>query len=317
MAAKSLLHDAPRGTFDVTLFDAQQRIGGLWPSHKDDSAGLVHPRMVANQSKHTVQFSDLAWPEDAPQLPRAWHIGQYLALYLQTYCADAKLSLGTRVEKAEPQTASTSDGLQNGWRVQTRSLQGEVKEETFDYLLVASGFFGKPALPSIGHGDHEIPVIHSSQYRDLQGLLGQTDGSGGKVLVVGGQMSGVEILGTIASHLSSAVHSPGPSPIPNPEKYTVHHIAQQPVWVFPLHTSPKVGTDKDPESLFTMLTRHSPPHLLLLFYPSTWGPTTFPTESIPSPTRRDTSPWTRPRSSIPFIKPLSEPTSQSSRQQLP
>ncbi|KAK4156643.1 hypothetical protein C8A00DRAFT_30496 [Chaetomidium leptoderma] len=247
VAAKSLLHDAPRGTFDVTLFDCQTRIGGLWPSHKDDSTGLVHPRMVANQSKHTVQFSDLAWPEDVPQLPRAWHVGQYQAEYLQTYCSGAKLILGTRVEIAQPLDTSTSDGLPSGWWVQTRSLEGEVKEDTFDYLLVASGFFSNPALPPMSHRDHDVPVIHSSRYRDLPGLLGKANASGGKkILVVGGQMSGVEIAGTIASHLSSAVHSPGPSPILNPEKYSVHHIIQQPVWVFPLHTSPMPTSSAPP-----------------------------------------------------------------------
>lgn len=239
MAAKSLLHDAPKGTFDVTLFDTQTRIGGLWPLRKDDGAGLVHPLMVANQSRHTVQFSDLAWPEDAPHLPRAWQVGQYLDRYLHTYCRGANLNLGSRVEKAEPLSSPV------GWRVQARSIQGEVTEHTFDYLLVASGFFGRPFLPKINQGDGEAPVIHSSQYRHLQGLLDKTNGKGGKILVVGGQMSGVEIAGTIASHLSSAVHSPGPSLVSNPDKYSVHHIIQKPVWVFPLHTSPKVRASKN------------------------------------------------------------------------
>jgi hypothetical protein len=58
--------------------------------------------------------------------------------------------------------------------------------------------------------------------------------------VVGGQMSGVEIAGTIATHLSSAANSPGPSCIPEPGSYSVHHVIQRPVWVFPLHTSPNV-----------------------------------------------------------------------------
>lgn len=242
-AAKSLLHDAPPGTFDVTVFDSKVRIGGLWPSHKDDSTGLVHPYMVANQSIHTVQFSDLAWPEDAPQLPQAWKVGQYLAAYLERYCSGAKLRLGTRVDKAEPLGASTttSSGSPSSWRVRTCSTQGGEREEVFDHLIVASGFFGKPTLPPVsGHAHHRIPVIHSSQYRNLPDLFGNTGRSGGKILVVGGQMSGVEVAGTIATHLSSATHSPEPSPIPNPDKYTVHHIVQRPVWVFPLYTSPNV-----------------------------------------------------------------------------
>ncbi|KAJ4297386.1 hypothetical protein N0V88_004305 [Collariella sp. IMI 366227] len=245
VAAKSLLHDVPTGTFDVTIFDGQPRIGGLWPSHKDDTAGVVHPRMVANQSKHTVQFSDFAWPEDAPQFPRAYQIGQYLSRYLKTYCSGAKLNLGAHVEKAEPLSGSTDDGPIFGWRVEARTAQGEITEEIFDYLLVATGFFGKPALPSLVQGC-QVPAVHSSQYRDLQSLLGKTDGSGGKILVVGGQMSGVEISGTIASHLSSAVYSPETSPIANPEKYSIHHITQKPSWVFPLHTSPKPTSSVPP-----------------------------------------------------------------------
>ncbi|KAL1843872.1 hypothetical protein VTJ49DRAFT_7223 [Mycothermus thermophilus] len=206
VAAKSLLHDAPRGTFDVTVFDSQSRIGGLWPADKADNAGLVHPRMVANQSKHTVQFSDLTWPQDSPQLPRAWQVGEYLARYRDKYLSGAKLRLGTRVEKAEPLVSP-----QLGWRVQTHSNKGETKEEMFDYLLIASGYFGRPALPPVASDDAQIPVIHSSQYRDLPSLLGKTGGQGTKILVVGGQMSGVEIAGTIASHLSSVVNSPGRS----------------------------------------------------------------------------------------------------------
>ena len=207
--------------------------------------------MVANQSKHTVRFSDLAWSDDDPQLPRAWQVGRYLARYYQAYCSDAALCLGTSIVKAEPLGASSADGVQSGWRVQTRSPQGDVKEDSFDYLLVASGFFGKPYLPPVAQGGHQVPVVHSSQYRHLQSLLGNTNGTGGKILVVGGQMSGVEVAGTIASHLSSALHSPESSPISNPDKYTIQHVTQQPVWVFPLHTSPKVRTGRRTESSFT------------------------------------------------------------------
>ncbi len=280
VAAKSLLHDAPAGTFDVTLFDSQTRLGGLWPAHGNDATGLVHPRMVANQSKHTVQFSDLAWPDDAPELPRAWQVGQYLARYHQAYCSGATLRLGTRVERAEPLQADANHGREAGWVVQTCSPEGEMQQEQFDYLLVASGFFGKPFLPSVSEGDHKVPIIHSSQYRDLPGLLGKGDFTGSKILVVGGQMSGVEIAGTIASHLSSATHSPSPSLVPNPDKYTIEHLIQQPVWVFPLHTSPKVSAHLESAPIIPPLTTHSPKHPHRPFCHWTWGHTTSPTGSI-------------------------------------
>ncbi|KAK0632720.1 hypothetical protein B0T14DRAFT_419304 [Immersiella caudata] len=241
VAAKSLLHDVPSGTFDVTIFDSQPRLGGLWPSSKDDSAGLIHPLMVANQSKHTVQFSDLAWEDSVPEFPRAWQIGCYLGRYSQTYCRDAKLRLGTRVEKAEPLSSADRQ-----WRVRVLPDGGDAQEYTFNYLLVASGVFSKSFCPPLASTDQTTPILHSSQYRDLSSLLGNSNNDGGKILVAGGQMSGVEIAGTIAAHLSSARHAPGSSLLPNADKYHVHHITPRPAWVFPLFTSPKPTSSSPP-----------------------------------------------------------------------
>ncbi|KAK3395379.1 FAD/NAD(P)-binding domain-containing protein [Sordaria brevicollis] len=227
VAAKSLLHDQPSGTFSVTIFEAQNRLGGLWPSAKHDHAGFVHPLMVTNQSKHTVQFSDLAWPDDAPEFPRAWHIGRYLERYHDRYCRDAELHLGERVVHTELLQPAEQNAEGAKWKVRTCSQDGQQLDHMFDYLLVASGFFGKPVTPSAvatcGSGD--IPVIHSSQYRTLSALLEQTKGQGRKIVVVGGQMSGVEIAGTIATHLSSALHSPGSSTLRDLDKYAIHHPA--------------------------------------------------------------------------------------------
>ncbi|RYO93058.1 hypothetical protein DL762_001321 [Monosporascus cannonballus] len=209
VAAKTLLHDVAPGSFKVTVFDAQSRIGGLWPNRKDDGGGLVHPLMVANQSRHTVQFSDLAWHESDPQMPRAWQVGQYLERYLKRYVGGADLRLGHRVVDAELEDGGT-------WRVQTESSNGP-ETSLFDYLLVGTGFFGKPIWPDYVPREAEVPIIHSSKYRSLKSLLGNQKGRGGKILVIGGQMSGIEIAGTIATHLSSAVNSPGEKEIEEPE----------------------------------------------------------------------------------------------------
>ncbi|KAK7732548.1 hypothetical protein SLS53_008435 [Cytospora paraplurivora] len=245
VAAKTFLHQ-PSGSeheYSVTVFDPQPRIGGLWPADKHDDAGLVHPLMIANQSRNTMQFSDLAWDnEDAPQLPRAWHVGRYLQRYLSRYCAFEeerfRLRLGWRVEKTVP-----VDDADKGrrWKVTARSEDGVVVENDYDYLLIASGFFGKPAVPDVpGLKEAQargIPVVHSSRYRDLETLLPHADGKGGKILIVGGQMSGVEIAGTVASHLSSAANSPSQNELPGADEYTIHHIIQRPLWVFPLYVS--------------------------------------------------------------------------------
>lgn len=227
----------------MTIFDAQRRIGGLWPTRRDDVDGLVHPLMLANQSKHTVQFSDLAWAPEDPDFPRAWMVGRYLERYIERYlkgtdaATAANVKLGHRVVETE---LSPEDG---SWTVTVESEAGGRETSVFDYLLVSSGFFGKPVVPDVisGGAGTEIPVVHSSKYRDLRTLFPDGVKNGGKILVVGGQMSGVEIAGTIATHISCAVNAPDPSPVPNAEKLTVEHLTQRPTWVFPLHTTPKVS----------------------------------------------------------------------------
>ncbi|KAI0125645.1 hypothetical protein BJ170DRAFT_631974 [Xylariales sp. AK1849] len=236
-AAKALLHDVSPGTFTVTIYDSQPRIGGLWPLSKTDTAGLVHPLMVANQSKHTVQFSDLAWGDDVPQLPKAWQVGQYLDRYSKRY-GGADIHLAHRVVRTELQDSGS-------WKIETESETGS-QTSVFDYLLVTTGFFGKPVWPEYVPREADIPIVHSSSYRDLETLLAKSNGRGGKILVVGGQMSGIEIAGTIASHLSSAVNSPGERTIPNAEKYSIHHIVHRPSWVFPLFTSARPDASAPP-----------------------------------------------------------------------
>lgn len=248
VAAKNLLHHSSSASgsdsgFSVTVFDPQPRIGGLWPSDKTDGAGLLHPLMVANQSKHTMHFSDLAWEDKSLQLPRAWQVGKYLHRYLDKYCAfegsKFHLRLGWKVEKATPR----GNKEHTSWLVTARSEEGLVDETEYDYVIVASGFFGKPITPTLPglNEPNSIPIVHSSRYRDLETLLPNADGKGGKILVVGGQMSGVEIAGTIASHLSSAANAPGEDKLAGIDKYSVHHVIQRPVWVFPLYTSPAPG----------------------------------------------------------------------------
>ncbi|KJZ70680.1 hypothetical protein HIM_09953 [Hirsutella minnesotensis 3608] len=232
--AKALLHNAPKGTFNVSVFDQEAAIGGLWPTSPADGQRQIHPLMLANQSRHTMHFSNLAWNDEAPHVPRAWQVGLYLERYHERFLAGNPafiLRLGTRIIGAEV--------LQDGWSI---VLEANGKQETarFDYLVVASGHLGKPIIPpKIISEPRVVPVIHSSQYRNLKALLGEQPARKGKILVVGGQMSGIEIAGTIAAHLSSAINSPDKSDVAGIDHYSVHHVVQRPTWVFPTFTTPE------------------------------------------------------------------------------
>jgi cation diffusion facilitator CzcD-associated flavoprotein CzcO len=229
VAAKTLIHDSPKETFHVTVFEVLNRIGGLWPVSKDDD-GFVNPEMCTNQSKHTVNFSGLAWPETTAVFPKAWQVGQYLERYIDKY-PGYTIQKNTRVVKSQ-----YKDGK---WMIQTRKNDGQnnIESHVFDHLIVATGFFGQPLVPKILDG-FPAPVIHSSQFRSLRVLLSKTSPSspvkrGKKIVVVGGQMSGVEVAAAIATQLSSEENSPGEA-IPQVSEYAVTHVIPNPVWVMPL-----------------------------------------------------------------------------------
>jgi cation diffusion facilitator CzcD-associated flavoprotein CzcO len=253
------MHEAPKDTFHVTCFEASNRIGGLWPIDKIDDEGLVNPDMCVNQSRHTVSFSDLAWEEGKASFLKAWEVGKYLERYVDKYGVDIKLESrvmqtemkGARWEvrvreRAEEKVCvlscvlgfliyKSSQAFKN-LRLQPQDLT-QVQTYDFDHLIVATGFFGKPKIPKI-FNESNVPVWHSSKIRDVKDLL--TEGCtrppapGRNIVVVGGQMSGVETAGSLAFQISSAVKNPGESPFPEPEKYVVCNVVQKPVWVMPL-----------------------------------------------------------------------------------
>lgn len=244
MAAKTLLHDHP-GVFECTIYEKSDRIGGLWPSSESDIDGMVNPDMCTNQSKHTVAFSDLAWDESIPAFPKAWQVGQYLQRYIDLYLkpsSSCQIHTNWGVVKVdEPEwkdgKKSTED-LGSLWKVLVKNeSSGETKTNYFDHVLIASGFFGRPKSPHT-LDNLSAPLSHSSQFRNLTSLLsgnGKQTPQGSNIIVVGGQMSGVEVAASIALQVSSAVNSSvGKRALEDAAKYKIHNVFQRPFWVMPL-----------------------------------------------------------------------------------
>jgi cation diffusion facilitator CzcD-associated flavoprotein CzcO len=248
VAAKTLLHAHFPGTFHVTVYEAKTRIGGLWPTSQDDD-GMVNPEMCTNQSKHTVSFSDFAWEDSTPQFPKAWMVGRYLERYLKCYPVH-DIRLGMEVVTVEPRG--------EGWDVVARGGSGVTTRERYDFVVIATGFFGKPRIPSTLEAwelgawrPARFPVWHSSRFRSVEKFLtddGEKKPTGTKIVVVGGQMSGVEVAASIAMQLSSEVHTPGSNRILDAGKYEVVHIVQQPAWVMPLYFPNNPQLPEDAES---------------------------------------------------------------------
>jgi len=296
VAAKSLLQHKDGETFKVTIFEAADRVGGMWRAVPGEAGGKCNPEMRTNLSRFIVTFPDLAWQsvplekpdflpptapmgsrsgaapppflrtgmqpyasetslpqalptaattgtlrvpnsssifssvaEDRPPLfPKAWEVGRYLDTYANKFVPVGVVQLNRRVTGADLRTQSDQS---KKWKVTSVDQQTEEElTDTFDYLVVASGFFDRP-VPSIKPSKNPDPVLttttHSSQFREVAALGNKR----GKIVVVGGGISGTEAAATAAFQISSAKHSPCQKPAWS--ESIVYHVFDRPFYTLP------------------------------------------------------------------------------------
>ncbi|RAK97122.1 uncharacterized protein BO80DRAFT_468030 [Aspergillus ibericus CBS 121593] len=266
VTAKTLLHSFPEGTFIPSVFEKNHRIGGLWPagisSHGGDQP-QINPWIRTNLSRFTVAFSDLAWEsvvgeEELSMFPQARQVGMYLEKYAGLYIPKGVLRLGKEVVR----TVREVDGVGGRWTVQwvSKRVDGdgvlcegsEVESEQFDYLVVTSGYFAKAHFPDIpGLASVADKVVHSSEVQTTNGvqqLLERTGSKGGKVVVIGGSMSGVEAASTVALNLSTMDFRP--PVVQSGREFEVHHICSRPFWTVPTYL-PHTGFQDTKDSQIT------------------------------------------------------------------
>lgn len=175
VAAKNLLDVG----LEPTVFEASDAIGGQWHSAAAHSG--IWPGMRTNTSRAMTAFSDLPYAPDLPLHPSAEQIQAYLISYAATFALDRRVRLGTPVRRVERR--------QPGWLVDG---------EPFDALVVASGRFCRPVLPS-GLGRFTGRLLHAFDYPGAEHC------SQGRTLVYGNGVSGHEIAADIAARLDGPV----------------------------------------------------------------------------------------------------------------
>lgn len=266
VAAKTL---DQTGAFDITIYEKKDRIGGIWALDEDSPDGFLNPNTPTNLSRYTVGFSDHGWDsmdmtskydtsehgtavdgEDrrnfgkAPMFPKAWQVNRYLESYRDKYVLNGMLHLGHEVIKTERSIEPSVS-----WNVTTRDRDGEEWNQTFDHLIVASGFFSDPRpahrdIPNLASSGCDLPirVIHSSQFRTLRDLFpGERDVSGKSVLLLGGGNSVGEAAAAVALQLSSAQWSPYTEGRDRYKDVKVVHVTPRPIYALP----PFVATDSE------------------------------------------------------------------------
>ncbi|PSN65541.1 hypothetical protein BS50DRAFT_60966 [Corynespora cassiicola Philippines] len=263
VAAKTLLQHAGGTAFKVTIFEAAERVGGMWRAQKREKGIKCNPLMRTNLSRFTVAFPDLSWasvdltdpntengtPEPLSMFPHAWQVGRYLETYAKKFIPFDALHLNRAVEHVNYRMDT------NLWCVLSHDkASGRNHEDLFDYVIMGTGFFGQPhknvpeyeSIISDDDDDNEIikhstgeslsddihkmqgNMLHSSEFRDVASLV---DGDG-DIAIIGGGISGSEAAATAAFQISSARHMPGKQK-PSYSDKKVYHIFNRPTYCLP------------------------------------------------------------------------------------
>lgn len=162
-----------------TLFEQSTTLGGQWAGMAGRSG--VWPTMYTNTSRVMTAFSDLEHRSKAVFLPNR-EILDYLHRYADTFGVTPRIRFGSRVNRIAP------DG--DGWLVEHTG-----GTERFDRVVVSTGRFHSPAIPSIPGLDTfsgSAAAISTYAYRGPSPYLGK------KVLVAGCAISALEIASELA-----------------------------------------------------------------------------------------------------------------------
>lgn len=234
VAAKTFLQ---HGNYSVTVYEAAERVGGMWRAQPGEFGDKCSPEMKTNLSRFTVAFADLSWssvdlsdpvtgsaPGTPPMFPKAWQVGRYLEAYKTKFGLDSNIFCKRRVVKAWILEDSKT------WQIVSEdTVTKERSTGTFDHLIVASGFFDKEGR-SFDPSSTKKPrnLQHSSKFRDISAL---TETSG-KIVVIGGGISGSEAAAQAAFQISSARFSPGKAKSVHADS-KVYHILNRPLYALP------------------------------------------------------------------------------------
>jgi dimethylaniline monooxygenase (N-oxide forming) len=159
--------------FDTTVFEAGDDIGGQW--HTAASHSAIWPGMRTNTSRMMTAFSDFPPPETHALYPFAEQVQDYLRGYAAEFNVAPLIRLGTPITSVQP-----------GWTVDG---------ESFDRVIVATGRFRSPHLPTaISAFTGEL--LHAHDYPGAGHFRGR------RVLVYGNGVSGHEIASDLATSTS-------------------------------------------------------------------------------------------------------------------
>ncbi|MFR9749876.1 flavin-containing monooxygenase [Nocardia sp. 004] len=176
---------AARG-LDFEVLEAGDGIGGIWDARRADSPVSHNTHVIA--SKGVQAFSGFPMPADYPDYPGHELVLRYLHAYADAFDLWPRIRLHTVVRRVEP--------VADGWTV----TLGDGAQRSYAGVVIATGHDRTPRQVDIP-GAGTVPVLHSSEYRHPEQVLGK------RVLVVGAGQSAADILSDCAVNAALTLHS--------------------------------------------------------------------------------------------------------------
>ena len=171
--------------FTPVIFEQGSRVGGQWNQGASHSG--IWPTMVTNTSRVTTHFSDIPWPPETHMFPHNRDVQAYLERYADAFGITERIRFQNRVDSINREA--------DGYQVTSIDPDGQRHIETFPYVVVASGRYSAPTiptLPGIETFSGAKGVSHAFEFRDPDHYRGQ------RVVVAGCSISAVEIAPELA-----------------------------------------------------------------------------------------------------------------------
>lgn len=191
---------------EVTVFEQSDNVGGLWNFSDEvgtDKHGIaVHSSMykglVTNLPIELMCYPDLPFPEQKESYVPSEEVLRYFQWFANEFGLKKHVKFQHYVVRVRPL-------IDDKWEVIVRNLKAETYETlNFDAVLICSGHFHSSSTPEFAGQDFfKGKQFHSHDYRRPESLTGE------KVLVIGGNFSGCDIVqesSKFAKHVTWSHH---------------------------------------------------------------------------------------------------------------
>ncbi|GAA5915817.1 hypothetical protein JCM8208_006874 [Rhodotorula glutinis] len=227
IALLDLPEEVRRG-WTIEVLERREDVGGIWlpddDAHSDGSlpATPLYPALHTNTPVPTMTFPNFPFPPNTPLFPSHTHVRSYLSSAVSHFNLAPFLRLNTSVVRA-------AWGSQHSeWDVDLE-VQGEVEKRRYDSLVVATGRYHHPSVPSwpgqrewleAGEDGPSRSIQHSLWYRGPEAYRDAV------VVVVGFGASGWDtaqqtVLVAKQVYHSYTIHPDAPGKLP-PVPGTIH-----------------------------------------------------------------------------------------------